>query len=200
MNQHLGNEETKWKESQDMLYEDMLCCCPHWWHVCSIEIVWSHGQSFNSMASSWDIPTVTSRILRLALLLGLESTTRTMSWNKQREAHEDLPSPHHCKFPPQKKSWNKQQSPNVAGDYLYCIAIQHFLVNGWACWNFCYMASHFWKCWAGSWGQLVPATIPLLRVAHPEIQAKNTISWKMMVGRVLSFWKGPCSEAMFCHS
>lgn len=86
-----------------------------------LEIVWSHGQSFNPMASSWDIPTVTSRILKLTLLLGLESTTRTISWNKKCQVHEDLPSAHHCKFPPppkEKKTWNRQQSPNVAGDIV----------------------------------------------------------------------------------
>ena len=43
--------------------------------------------------SIWDIPTVTSRNLKLTLLLGLESTTRTISWNKKCQVLEDLPSP-----------------------------------------------------------------------------------------------------------
>lgn len=45
--------------------------------------------------------------------------------------------------PPKKKSWNKQQSPNVAGDYLYCDPT--FSGEWLGMLKFEYMASHFWN-------------------------------------------------------
>ena len=99
------------------------------------------------------------------------------------------PLPAIVNFAPPKKNHETNNNHQMSRATT-CIAIQHFLVNGWACWN-----SSTWPIISGMMGQfmgqLVPATIPLLRVAPPEIQAKNTISWKIMVGRLLSFWKRP---------